>query len=1142
MATQAGMQRGTQYAVPPLNTSLQDPTRIDMPEPPQPGMVPALDPAAIAARQSNAQAGIPDNAQAVSSANAAADAIQSEEQQVYQPKPMNLGQEQPEFMDASGNPVDEHTSAALMHKEKLRQQQQAEGLNLSAENEYHLEALYPKSVVPSNRSRLMDASRGIGSSMANMQVSIGDINEPTVAPVNESAFTYAKQSLNLNDSQLANLASMSLATTTGVISGASERVEGEITDPEALDMMSFGAGIEGVESVPVTAMAIRGGLAADTAAGIIGNNASRLYQMNNTDERGNAMPPRAQNISPRELGNMFLRGAINSGYLVSEHVDGVEVVRLAPEKGVEFHRASRNLSREIADMQRGRSQIVPTTTRGEYIGANATTRNVGRSRRKHPSQPVEIQEQLRIGGSMGALTSPHKAYLVSLLTSSMAIPKESDEPLGAIQDNAKRVLGIKPSDDNKAHKQKMSVISKLKKYYGMNIKEGVPRYAKNWVDPLNWRMYDDTEDINVQRDLVTRAVVTAPISPFGVSTTYHLSGISKAEATGIHAGITSKAARGETKLSDNEREYSFLAMLGKVLDVGRGVVDYDGKTIPTDSLLIPDLVAAVTPEFIGEAARIGQSLRSIIPTNLAAIVSGLESDAVIGQGITPEQVQVLNTVLANSNKKNWGNRVQAYLDAANYLRAKQNGTVFTPHATVEIDMSSAGRTMMANDVGNDEVLRRVGILYREMMGTQSTTPEGNPRLFFAEVATREGIPQAFSKDEEDKIYAWKNALKGILSPEMADAFGKGVLLTTDYGMPVSYHVDNAHKFLLDYPELVDKLKGIYGDEVNVERVMAKDLNKIYGASLRKTVDMWQMTVPKDMIAYLSMMGMSPDPEGMFGEKISIGSFVQKETGKYTDLVSPYGTSQRIAHTKSEFNPMARAKPKHITKEDGSSELFTPREGSATMNQVGPVIGQIRESYLLALTMNHLNGGKMPRDMLYMKPVFDNLILNVDSFVMAHHVANNIALPKVLAWDIQTSFIKDFKEKKAQGEKDIMAQKVIDLSPSSQFYGALVTLDREYQYNKTRMDNKEFVQPRVAKFINYLDSKGSGYVPPHADRPSNLTMTPGQLVMAMREFTSAKFYAPDGTFLMSKWGDLSKKRANEKKIAERARAGTINFVS
>jgi hypothetical protein len=1150
MAIQTGPVRsGGQYSIPPLDTRMLDqqglsvpqtavdPSRVAMPEPPQAGQVPAM-----AARQQNAQGPLPENMQAVSSANVAADqATQGEGQQIRQPRPLNLGQEQPEFMDAGGQPIEEHASWAMMHKEKEAQKKRAEGLNLAAENEYELEALYPRSVVPSNRGRLMDASRGMADSLANTTVSIGDTTEPSVAPVNESAFNYAKQSLNLSSAKMANLLSMSLATTTGVISGASERVEGEITDPDALEMMNFGAGIEGVETVPVTAMATSGGLNAETAAGILGNNASRLYQMNNMDDRGNALAPRAQNISPRELGQMALRAAINSGYLISDKVDGVEVIRLSPDKGVEFHRASRSMSREIADMQRGRSQTVPMTTRGEMVGGSATARNIGRTRRKNPTQPVEVQEQLRIVGSTATLTSPHKTYFAKLLVAAMQ-GSNPDAPLAPLKDNAMKVLGIRKNEDPKALKQKTNVAKKLLKYFGMNVKEGVPRYAKGWVDPLNWRVYDDSEDINAQRDLLTRGVIAAPITPFGVSTTYHLAGISKSEATDIHAGITDKAANGITVLSDNEREYSFLALIGKVLDVGKGVVDYNGNTIPTDSLLIPDLASAVTPEFLGEAARIGAILRGIVPTNLAAIIETSEDDPSLGQNITPEQMQTLNTVLGNSTKKSWGNKIQAYLDAANYLRAKERGTVFTPHSTVEIDMSSAGRTMMSNDIGKVEVLRRVGILYREQMGTQNTNPEGNPRLYFAEIAVKEGVGEAFSKDDEAKIYAWKNALKGLISPEMADDFGKSVLLTTDYGMPISYHVNNALAFLKKYPELVDTLKGVYGDAVNVERDMAKDLNKIYGVALNKTVDKFQMQTPKDMIAYLSMLGMSPDPEGMLGERLSLGGFIQKETGKYTDMTQGNGETYRIAQTKSEFSPIARAKPKTIVQDDGSTLLFVPREGSATMNQVGPIIGQVRESYLLALTMNYLNGGKLPRDMLFMKPVFDNLILNADSFVLTHHTINNIILPKVLSWDIQTSFVKDFKEKKAQGEKEIAAEKVINLSPSSKYYGALVTLDREYSYNKPRMANREYVPEKTRNLIAYLDSKSSGYVAPSEDRPENLTMTPGQLIMAMRNFAAAKLIDEKGASLVGQWGDLSKKRAIESQINARAKAGKLNFVT
>jgi hypothetical protein len=1081
------------------------------------------------------------------------------------PTPLDVGNEQWDMPDLKGNIIDRGVAAKMHQEEKARQAAYATGIRANYENAQQLESMLPKSINSSNSGKILEASRGLGDALNNTRYTIQS-DETGAMPVQDtSALTQVGQSLQRSPVEVANLASMSLSMAMPVVSGATKKDGATAIDSnkEVDEMLSWGNDIPGVETAPVQSLSMHGGVPTDTLAAILGNNAMKIHQMGNVDAQGNALPPKPVGIKTKELGTTLMQAAIDAGYLFTTKVDGVEIARINPISGMEFYKASRAMSREIVDAGRGRPQTVPASSSGSYIGGAATIRSGNKMGKVNASVPKEITELLRIEGSIPFTVSPVKTYLEALFVNQAVtamfpsagmdtLEAAKNHPRGKVGQPIKgltstlKLMGVSESDmaTPKVLKQKATVLTKLVGYHAELVGAGTPVYNTRWTDPTVYRTYVDNEYLNVQRDMNSRAVAGAVVVPRYVNKTALHTGVTPAQSQRIYDGIANKAMNKDTTLTPEQQEYSWLALFGKTMEVG----DKIGRD--TDSLLIPDLVTLVTPAVLAEAAEVGRVLRSIMPSSKSQIVAAADMRALFDQSIqlNPEQLAVLNNLISSSTKKNWGYKVQAYLDAANYLDAKVNGTAFSPRLTNEIDMSSAGRTFAAMDTGNLDVLSRTGILYAESVDPMTdTVPEGNPRFFFYQNMIDQGIDKAFTTDKKELADAWRTLLTQFKSPEIAEDV-KHVLMTTDYGMPASYHQSRARKFIEKNPELAEKLMPLYdgnkGDIVN-------DLNNLFKVTLLATTNELQTQLPKDMVATLAMVGRLPMPKGIFGETMSVGGFIYKGDGTYTVLRSGDGSERVIEGTRRVASPAAAAKPKMIEKEnhDGSisHELFTPGPGTAAKNQIGPVLGQYRESALMQRIQEHFNGGKKPNEMSFITGVHDNVILNADSFVQVHAVANNLLLPDVLDFSLPEALAADLYKQVPEAMAEIGKEKTIYLNKDSKYYGALVTMDTAYSYNKSRIEDGLFVQPHMKEYIKWLESPASGYIPPSADRPETFEMTPAQLVMNIKQYMNHHLFSWQGEARVNNkvkmWTELGavKRRQIMPRIKEQARRKRINFM-
>jgi len=932
-------------------------------------------------------------------------------------------------------------------------------------------------------------------------LSVGLYKEGTTSNAQLNGLTYLKQGTGLDTKQVGNAATTSFILLAPMLSGAANQKDGEImsvednSDISGLDQMLMDDG-----DGPLNKVAVNGGLKRDMVEKNLGRLFKKLSKGAGEETFVGDSQAINQNISNEAAGATISQALVDKGYLI-EDVDtqGTEILRLSPGLGAELRYKSKGMQRSVTGALSGKAQKSPPTETGAYQGALQDVREMDKKKQEYTATK-EMAEAKGAVAKVPLFISPVKAYFAALFNE--AILGHVMNPTNPAQLNVMGLLKVSEEDIQDAsvngNKTAAEVIDQkvnnLQTELGdmaKHVAYGGPQFSTYWEDYATHRMYQDATDFNPQRNKWTRALTVGKSAPIMLNSNFHNTGVNKATAEGFFNRIAGKARNNNFTLSSDEKELSFLTTLGRVLDSSRSV------GMSSESILLPDLLQTVTPEFIAEAAAKGRLLRSIVPNNTREVVNALGKPEGLIEKLTPAQKGALDNFLKEADRDDWGYKLQAYLDAANYLDSKLNGTPFTPRVTVALDMNSAGRSFLASDVGNMDILSRVGLVWDKFIDKvgdlfTDTLPneKGDPRYYFTTVALDQGISSAFGDSQPDKVENFKILLAkyggaGVAGNKQFNKdFSKKVLMTTDYGKPANYHIAEAQAFLKSHPEFRDEAVRFYNGDVNA---LAKDINEIYKSTLKQTTDSWQYVLPKKMVRYLQMFGRVPKPIGYYNENISIGRFGTEPTGNIVQIKGAEGIRRRIMETARMFNPLAPAKAKGLRLDDGS--LFIPEEGSGAVNQVGPTFGQYRESIIIAETARLLNGNKTPADSSFIIPVFDNFIVDSMSYPFVHYVANNIVAPKVFEWNMAKGFTTDFMKQLREAVPEMMRNDEIVIGPGSPYKGMFTTIDREYKYLKDKKPNE--LADYQKKLKEFLESKSSGYTPPGPDRPESTRITKQQ---------------------------------------------------
>jgi hypothetical protein len=1147
--------------------------------------VPSLSDQVMSARRDNAMADIPENTQSTSSAgyvpemgteedysSFSAPGVKAPE---YNPSPFSDVMEgmPTKLMDARGNEItDPDTIRSMYEQERSTQASLMSPLNKDWNTISELREAFPDAAKPTQAGTIQRASKMIGETLADTTVTLRDSTSPTAVQL--SAMTRLKQGLNTSTASTANVVNMAGILIGPMLSGAASAGNGpvvanaESTDVDyGYDSINDLLRDDGEGSVDMTA--IEGGMARDSVAKYYGRLMKKLARGSAVDENNQPIDPSTmpqQDISTEEAGAIALQAEIDSGHLVEDVTeDGAEIVRLAPGFGHERYMTARAMGKAMNTAMSGQKQRVPVTSKGEMVGAARNVRTGDKKKNKYKATP-EMAETKRIVGSVYKHIGAGKGYIGSLflnrLMQQLADPsnsqgldvlhlfkisrKDADDAFNAFgQDYFKPTSKIKVREltpEAKAIKDKVTDLIKERDDHINEIALGQPYVTPAWEDYATHRVYLDPR-FNSQRNKYTRAAESfvSPVFQMDKSTQYHTQGINLETANNFWNRIGDMAKAKNTNLSPKELELSFLGTLGRVLDVGSQV------GMKTEQMLFPEMLTLVTPAFIQEAAFIGSILKSIVPTTKGDLLNNMATADFTK--LDPSQQKALAKVgdlaTGKGDRETWGYVLQAYVDAADYLEAKRNNTGFNPKVTVAIDANSAGLMFLASDIGNEDILSRVGLIWENLSDAefQDTVPEGDPRRYFTDVAKAQSIDTTFGPDNLEKSAVWKEKLDKFGGLNVAGAgqfnkeFAKKTLLTTGYGKASAFHTDEARAFLKEYPEFKQEM--LESAEYNGnENWLVYDLNNILKNTVKTALQEWQFTTPKKTVATLQMFDRVPHPIGMFGEELSFGRFGSIESGKSVEIKNKNSSKARKINTNiTVFDPMSAAKDKGTKDEFGNPVI--PGPGSAAINQVGPAFGQYRESIMLSLAIRHFNEGKQPADMLPFTPVFDNLILNSKSYPLMLYAINNIALPRVIEWDMVDAFVKDFEKQFAEGVTEIRSLGgEVSIGDKGEYKGFLQTLDREYSYLKgdLSLEQKEFKE--------FLNSNNSGWKPKDS-RPDQYFIKDAQFINTVKQLMNYKGLISD----LKRWNGVTKKtdykaarnRANSK-VKKLANQGKVYNVT
>jgi len=304
-------------------------------------------------------------------------------------------------------------------------------------------------------------------------------------------------------------------------------------------------------------------------------------------------------------------------------------------------------------------------------------------------------------------------------------------------------------------------------------------------------------------------------------------------------------------------------------------------------------------------------------------------------------------------------------------------------------------------------------------------------------------------------------------------------------------------------------------------------------------DSWQYALPKQIVELMQMFGRVPAPLGYHNERISIGKSGVYDTDQDIEISSRYATIKRKIKGFLGLDPEAKAKDKGTKNFDGAN-IEPPGPGTAARNGIGPVMGQYRESMVMLETMRYINGDKDPFQMLNMSPVFDNFILDADSYLMTLYVANNIVVPRILEWDMVGNFEKDYNLQMAEIQEELSKQgNTIIINNKSPYKGMFTVLDRNLKYILEKEKAGDKLSPSEKMFKDRLMDNRSGYILPES-RPDTVVLTRAQVNILYKTMAS-KFNIFDK---FKKWTkDLDNNRKNAlMKIKNRARNGEIYFFT
>ena len=708
-----------------------------------------------------------------------------------------------------------------------------------------------------------------------------------------------------------------------------------------------------------------------------------------------------------------------------------------------------------------RSQLVPASQKG-FVGARSELMGQDLEKGSESRLPKAVNKYKINLGSVGVQYDPRRLNALNFLNmiasdGNFANQYPEFAPIAdtLLDIDRNQILAGNPEAVN-AEDHNRRTRERTINYANKIAADGRTRYLPYKVDRSVNRVYPVSDDFNPQSYTHIRQIMTftnrplITVTKLGRGRNPNASLLSDSEIP--DAGNLQKLL----SLSQNERnELDLLYAIESALS-------------PVASRHLPErTLADITENKLNQYAEIGGLLKTVFDSeNMPEAFMDLPQES---------QVKLLE-MFKGLNHKNWGMRTSAYMAAHSYVNQPQLNDL----VLLEADQRSAGRTFLAMDIGETQVLKRTGVFYAGDSEfsegafdarTIDFLADGTPRTYFA--AEAEFVfEDHFAKlqGKEGHSYNHGGTIRATLSdlletrPKFADDFGKKVLMVTDYGKAISAHRDAAYGLFEKYPEL---LEGFQAEGYTIDSASIQ-MAEIFKTSLGRVTDSAQRNVPKSMALIQGFLGTKPRPVGYFKEIIPFGK--QKLTTRKSGLMTSSGLELVDVSREADFAARGVTKTFKDRQEDGTirKTTYVPNAYTSVTNMVGPVKGQYREQIVNVEGYNGLTEvlGETPNAV----PVHDNFIKSNKDLLLFTYFLNEVGTRKALEWNMHMALEKDFTESVNKAVMELPNE--IRMEEGSDFFGFLQYMDEQVDFieNRVKDPDDDTILPSIKKgdFIKKIE--------------------------------------------------------------------------
>ena len=630
-----------------------------------------------------------------------------------------------------------------------------------------------------------------------------------------------------------------------------------------------------------------------------------------------------------------------------------------------------------------------------------------------------------------------------------------------------------------------------------------------FVDPTSRRAYNYTFNANPQESRVHRgAIMGVPIN-VNLNIDVDLNS-NEPVINPKRYDDFDKWASGDkpTKISDSIKfTGAMLAISNLVLTDTRNFSDKDA-------------LRRMTGAELNKRAGMGASLLKIIDANYQGI-DGKEIKDINFEGLSQTDIKNVIYILSSMDSKNGsgdqkehGNIIQGYLAAHNIVEAMKRGdTSIRLSIPNPADMASAGRMLIATDIGDRKTISRVGLGLSGVVGYGRTEdsevfPIGNPRYYFAETmisltAQQKTSPKGYDDvdftQELSSIVSdtLNDVIRGPKGAKFADMMAKKTLMITDYGKPASQNTAEVADFIKktkrDYNDVYVALESAFINNGYTADQIPKFFEEACYEATRSVVDIDNSRAQKTMTELFALFGELPTYEGVRGADIRVGH--------KTRAIIP-GAEMLLTWSGAEGSKISQSfpmkgelvddllKPSEAKWIPEAQVWVTPGIASAVVNAFGAMQGHYRETALNAIgleaVVNKFGKG------IFVDQIYDSVSLDFLQAPVFQRAIHKKAIMEVLEHNDAQAYSDAFDAMILKKSVEIRNKGTITLGEKGEYPGFTAKFDEEWNKlsepidttnlkNRKVVDRAEYGKTQTMNKLKQAHKDGIWSPPPYTGR-------------------------------------------------------------